>query len=122
MRCRLRSSITMSRKSMLSSSSCSRNGLSASRPERSSSGAMSERISRISSLISAVVMCGNPNVTTSCQLVGESLCIGVRQAGSLSLRVRKLFDDDDGIDTQHSERIVQDELDAWQATRLAGDK
>src|SRR5262245_38597076 len=97
--------MTMSRKSMLSSSSCSRNGLSSTSVERSSSGAMSERISRISSRISGSVISGNGSK---------------REAGSLPHGV---FADNHGrVDAEHAKRVVEDVADRTDLPRLADDQ
>src|SRR5687768_11548727 len=75
----------MSRKSMLSSSSCSRNETSSFSSLKSSSGAIPDRISLIAALISAVVMPRFLQAPRSNSLHNEY-----------------------GINPQHAERVVQD--------------
>src|SRR5262245_649780 len=85
--------MTISRKSMLSNSSCSRNGLSSARPLRSSSGAITLKISRVSLRISAgVIAQQNPSLETC--------------------------DDNYGVDAEHPERIVQNVPGTIQLARL----
>src|ERR1035438_3663921 len=82
---RLRNSITMSRKSMLSSWSWSRSRTSGLTFERSSSGAMSAMMSRTAFLHSSLVMWG-----------------------SASLLCHESLHNQRGIYPKHSERVVQD--------------
>src|SRR5262249_14976075 len=100
--------MTMSRKSMLSSSICSRKGTSFCKVDKSSSGTIRPRISSRTCLISSAFIQTTP---TANSISTPSIC---KQS------FRTAFDNQDRIDPQHAERVVQDVVDLPQIAGLVG--
>src|SRR5438445_11166505 len=92
---RLRSSITMSRKSIESSSSWSRRGTSLLRWVRSSSGAITLMICRTACLICSFVISRRPR--------GRPVAVGAKKIHEL-----RPFYNNYRVDAQHAGRIVED--------------